>query len=67
LKFSINGQAVAATFDGYADSVKTAPVFPLGIFSPQDGKFRLRIEVAGASKLSKGAKYFFGLDYVVLE
>jgi hypothetical protein len=67
LRFSINGQAVATTFDGYADSVKIAPVFPLGIFSPQDGIFRMRIEVTSASKMSKGAKYFFGLDYVVLE
>ena len=30
LRFSVNGQAVPATFDGYADSVQPGPAFPLG-------------------------------------
>jgi len=46
-------------FGGYADSVKPSAAFPLGTFASQDGRFRLRIEVAGANASSKGAKYFF--------
>ena len=67
LRFRVNGQNVAATFDGYAKSVQPAPAFPLGLFAPQDGKFTLRAEVMGANPAAKGAKYFFGLDYVILE
>ena len=67
LRFRVNGQAVPASFDGYADSVRPAPPFPLGEFMPRDGKFTLRAEVAGANPAAKGAKYFFGLDCVILE
>ena len=49
LRFRINGQPVAATFDGYAAGVQPAPVFPLGEFTPRDGRFVLRVEVAGAT------------------
>ena len=67
LRFRVNGQPVAATFDGYAAAVQPAPAFALGVFEPRDGKFRLRVEVAGANPAAKGAKYFFGLDCVILE
>jgi hypothetical protein len=67
LRFQVNGQNVSATFDGYAASVEPAPAFVLGVFAPRDGKFRLRVEVAGANAQSVGAKYYFGLDCVVLE
>ena len=67
LRFRVNGQVVDATFDGYAASVQPAPAFPLGLFPPRDGKFRLRVEVAGANRAAKGAKYFFGLDCVIAE
>ena len=66
LRFRVNGQDVAATFDGYADAVQPGPAFALGVFAPRDGKFVLRAEVAGANPAAKGAKYFFGLDCVIL-
>jgi hypothetical protein len=67
LRLRINGRAVPATFEGYADSVQPAPAFVLGVFEPLDGKFTLRAEVVGANPAAKGAKYFFGLDCVTLE
>lgn len=67
LRFQVNGQPIAPLFDGYAEGVGPAPAFLLGTFPPRDGKFTLRIEVAGANPLSRGAKYYFGLDCVVLE
>jgi len=67
LRFRVNGQPVAATLDGYAPAVQPAPAFVLGAFAPRDGKFALRVEVAGANPAAKGAKYFFGLDCVTLE
>jgi hypothetical protein len=67
LRFRVNGQAVPATFDGYAEAVQPAPAFALGVFEPRNGKFTLRAEVVGANPAAKGAKYFFGLDYVVLQ
>ena len=67
LRFRVNGQPLPDTFDGYASSVKPAPAVVLGVFEPRDGKFALRFEVAGANPAAKGAKYFFGLDCVLLE
>ncbi len=67
LRFQVNGQAVAALFDGWAASVQPAAAFPLGVFEPRGGKFRLRAEIAGANPAATGAKYFFGLDCVILE
>jgi hypothetical protein len=67
LRFTVNGKAVEAAFDGYA--AKAAPSGPinLGVHEPQDGKFILRAEVTGTNPASTGPKYYFGLDAVVLE
>ena len=67
LRFEVNGQSVTATFDGYAAGVQPAPACVLGTFAPRDGKFTLRAAVAGANPAALGAKYYFGLDCVVLE
>ncbi|MES2657614.1 MAG: glycoside hydrolase family 172 protein [Verrucomicrobiota bacterium] len=67
LRFQVNGKATAIMLDGHADSVQPAPALVLGVFEPRDGKFTLRVEVAGANPASTGAKYFFGLDCVLLE
>lgn len=53
--------------DGYADSVQSAPAFVLGVFALRDGKFTMRAEVTGTHPASTGAKYFFGLDCVILD
>jgi hypothetical protein len=67
LRFSINGKAAKATFDGYAKKPVPAGPINLGVFEPKDGKFILRVEVLGANPASSGGKYFFGLDAVLLE
>ena len=67
LQFSVNGQEVPMFFDGYASSVQPAPAFHLGVFSPRDGKFTLRIYTLPANPAATGARHFFGLDCVVME
>ena len=67
LRFEVNGKTVGSTLDGYANSVQPSPDFVLGTFAPQNGKYQLRIAIAGANPASKGARYFFGLDCVTLE
>lgn len=66
LRFSVNGNAAGNEFEGYqATPVASGPI-ELGRCRPQDGKFRLRIEVAGSNSSAQGAKYYFGLDALVL-
>ena len=67
LRFQVNGQDVAGTFDGYAKAVQPGPAFSLGVFAPQEGKFTLRAEVTGANLAANGPKYYFGLDCVIGE
>ncbi len=67
LRFTVNGKAVSTKFDGYADSVQPAAAIDLGVIKPGEGKYKLRVEVVGANPASKNAKYFFGLDGVVME
>jgi hypothetical protein len=66
LSFTVNGLKVDKTFDGYAKDVRPGPKMDLGVFQPRNGKFTLRAEVTGAHPASTGAKYFFGLDCVML-
>ena len=66
VRFSINGQAAGNDFDGYyARAVASGPI-ELGTFAPKDGKLLLRAEVVGTNPASNGARYFFGLDCIVL-
>lgn len=67
LRFRVNGKAIQPVLDGHADSVQPAPALLLGVFEPRDDKFTLRVEVAGTNPASTGAKYYFGLDRVILE
>jgi hypothetical protein len=67
LRFSINGQTVSETFDGWAKEVRPAPVLNLGTFTPLDRAFTLRVEVVGANPAAVGGKYLFGLDCLVLK
>jgi len=46
--------------------VAGAPI-ELGTFAPQDGKLLLRVEVIGSNPASIGARYYFGLDCLVLK
>jgi hypothetical protein len=67
LRFSVNGKAVGATFDGYAEKPAPSGAIDLGVHEPKQEKFILRAEVVGANPASTGAKYYFGLDAVVLD
>jgi len=67
LQLAVNGQAVPARFDGYAAGVQPAPPVALGVFTPREGVFRLRVEVAGANPAASGARHYFGLDCIVME
>ncbi len=65
LSFRVNSEAVAGQFDGYAPDVRPAQ-FDLGVHTPINGKFILHAQVVGANPLSKGARYYFGLDCVTV-
>lgn len=67
LRLTVNGDGPGLDFDGYAG--KPAPSGPvdLGVHTPRDGKFLLRAEVVDANPASSGARYYFGLDAVVLK
>jgi Protein of unknown function (DUF2961) len=67
LRFTVNGNAAEATFDGYAPIPTPSGPINLGVHEPKDGRFVLRAEVVGTNPSSTGAKYFFGLDAVLLE
>ncbi|MEO5914287.1 MAG: glycoside hydrolase family 172 protein [Luteolibacter sp.] len=67
LKFIVNDQPVTAKFDGYAGDVRPAEKMLLGTFKPQNGRIKLRIEVSAANPAAVGAKFYFGIDYLLLE
>jgi hypothetical protein len=67
LRFKVNGKAAEATFDGYAEKPTPTGPINLGVHEPKVGKFILRAEVIGTNPASTGARYFFGLDALVLE
>ncbi len=67
IKFSVNGAPVDATFDGFASKVQPSAPINLGVFSPLNGRYVLKIEGSGANPAATGARNIFGLDYVVLE
>lgn len=64
---SVNGRRIEKTFDGYSPDVTPAPPVELGVFLPVNGKYVLRFEVTGANPAAEGARFYFGLDCVVLE
>lgn len=67
LKFAVNGQPSATTFDGYAEQVQPAGPVRLGVFKPKDGRFLLRAEITGANSKAVGPRFLFALDCVVLD
>ena len=67
LRCRLNDQPAGTDYDAYhATAIASGPI-DLGIGTPKDGKLRLRVEVVGANPAAKGARYYFGLDSVVLE
>ena len=67
LRCSLNGKPAGNDIDTYhAAAVAGGPV-ELGTFAPKNGKLLLRVEVIGCNPASLGARYFFGLDCLVLK
>ena len=66
-QFIRNRDPRAGVMDCHAGSVQPAPAFVLGAFEPSDGRFTLRSEVSGTNPASVGAKFYWGLDCVILE
>jgi len=68
VQFSVNGTPAGAPVDlcsGQNRVQATGPV-DLGEFTPKDGAFILRAEVAGVSEKAVPLRTYFGLDCVVL-
>lgn len=66
LRFSLNGKSVAQVFDGFADHPVPSGPINLGVHEPIEGNITLRAEVVGTNPGSTGARYYFGLDAIVL-
>ncbi|MFT3789421.1 MAG: DUF2961 domain-containing protein [Tepidisphaeraceae bacterium] len=66
IRFTVNGEPTGVDFDGYALEVTPAGPIALGVFKPKDGQFVLRAELVGSNPKSDGAKFFAGLDAVLL-
>jgi hypothetical protein len=66
LSFKVNGKPVAGKFDGYAPDVRPGKEMELGTFSPEDGRYLLRVELDGANPSATGSRFYLGLDCVFL-
>jgi hypothetical protein len=67
LRFSINGQPAGSDYDAFNAAAIVGEPIELGRFEPKNGKLVLRVEVVGANPASRGPRYYFGLDCVVLQ
>lgn len=66
LRFSVNGQPSNAVFDGYAAEVEPGAFADLGVFTPQNGKYLLRVQVSGSNPKAQKEGTLFGLDFLEL-
>jgi hypothetical protein len=66
VRFTINGEPAGKDFDGYQNAAHPSGPVKLGTFNPKNGKMILRAEVVGTNPASRGNRYDFGLDCVVL-
>lgn len=62
LTFYVNDKPTNIRFDGYSDKVINSKPVNLGTFSADSGKIKLKVEITGTNKKSKGAKHLIGLD-----
>ncbi|MES2439696.1 MAG: glycoside hydrolase family 172 protein [Verrucomicrobiota bacterium] len=67
LRFKVNDLSVPRKFDGYAPDVRPAEEIDLGVFTPKDGRFRLRIEVDGSNSAATGSRFYLGMDCIIPE
>ena len=66
LAFTVNGRKAAVTLDGYAATVAPSGPVELGTYTPQDGRLLLRVELTGSNPRSDGARFYAGIDAVVV-
>lgn len=70
VRFFINGKRSGKDVDLYNTNARaviaTGPI-DLGLHSPTDGSFILRIEVVGSNQRSEGLGTFYGIDCVLLK
>ncbi|MCW1916503.1 DUF2961 domain-containing protein [Luteolibacter sp. GHJ8] len=66
LSFTVNGQKVEKSFDGYAPTVEASGEFELGTFAPVDGAFEVKVELSGTNPAAVGPRFYAGVDYVKL-
>ena len=64
LRFKVNGKPAGKDVDLYASKPAPSGAIELGIFTPDDGAYVLRVEVVDKNPKSRGT--FFGLDCVTL-
>ena len=62
LRFTVNGEESKTRFDGYAPGVTRADKISLGTFTPKDGHYEIKIEVAGSNPAATGSRFYFGVD-----
>ena len=66
VQFYIDGLPIGRRIDLYAERVRPAGPITLGSFTPRGASATLRVELAGTNEMSKGARFFAGLDAVRL-
>ena len=66
LAFTVNGRKVGVTFDGYAANVTPSGPIDLGTHAPEHGRLLLRVDLTGTNPRSDGARFYAGLDAVVV-
>lgn len=70
LRFTVNGEPAGQdldTFSGGSGIVEPTGPVELGVFTPREGAFVLRVEVVGGHPDSLLTASFFGLDAVLVE
>lgn len=65
VKVAVNGHSVADKLDLYHDDFRVEPV-DLGVATPQENAFVVRVELVAENPKSRGTRKFCGLDCVVL-
>lgn len=66
ITFFVNDKPTNILFDGYAGKVSHSKPITLGNFTPVAGKIKLKVQIKGTNKQSRGARYMFGLDCIQL-
>lgn len=66
ITFFVNDKPTNILFDGYDEKVRNSKPISLGNFTPATGKIKLKVQIKGTNKHTKGVRYMLGLDCVQL-